>query len=386
MKKKKGREFKKFIQNSLCRYVIVPYVFRKYNYKCGKITGVDGPALIIANHVTNMDPFLVGAATPNHLSFVATENVMRGSVTGWLLNHVVDIIIHRKGKSGLKTIMDIKNNLAMGDSVVLFPEGNRSFNGETGEADIEGLIKMIGRLGGTIVTYRLEGGYFTTPRWALKCRRGQMTGRMMNVYSPDILKKNVTEISEKIRSDIYVNAFEDQAKNRIAYKGRELAAGMESFAFLCPACESYSSLRSEGDNIKCTCGMKLLYNEYGELHNDSEVKVPDNLNLLTWDALQKNSIADRELNAITFAEDRVTISRIEDHRAVDRREGVLKITDGRLTVRIGVEEMTINSDELDGVSIFSRNVLTAYRGDSHYEIRGDVRFNALKYYYLFNKA
>ena len=385
MKKKKGREFKKFIQNSLCRYVIVPYVFRKYNYKCAKITGVDGPALIIANHVTNMDPFLVGAATPNHLAFVATENVMRGSVTGWLINHLVDIIIHSKGKSGLRTIMDIKNNLAAGDSVVLFPEGNRSFNGETGRADIEGLVKMIGRLGATIVTYRIEGGYFTMPRWALKGRRGQMTGRMMNAYTPDMLKENVASVSEKIGADIYVNAFEDQTKNRIAYRGRNLAAGMESFAFLCPSCESYSSLRSEGDNINCTCGMKLLYNEYGELHNDSEVKIPDNLNLLTWDTLQKNSIADRELNTITFAEDRVTISRIEGHRVVDRREGVLKITDGRLTVGIDGTDMEINRDELDGVSIFSRNVLTAYRGDCHYEIRGDVRFNALKYSYLYDK-
>lgn len=380
MRGSKGRKFKQFVQNTLCRMIICPVVFRMYNYKCEKIKGVDGPALILANHNTNMDPFLVGFAMPGTMAFVATENVLRGKITGWLLARIVDIIVHRKGKSGLRTVMEIKDKLAMGDSVVMFPEGNRSFNGETLDSDYEGLVKLISRLKATIVTYRLEGGYLTTPRWAITRRKGALTGKVMNIYSADILRINPSSVAARIREDLYVNAFEDQKNNRIKYKGKRLAYGMESTLFMCPACQSYSSLMTDDNNIFCECGLRLKYNEYGEFINEGAAAVPEDFNILRWDRLQRDDLFNKDINSIEFVKDDVTISTIgEDHNVISSDAGYLKIAGGQLEVNGN----SVDMDMISGVSVFSRNVLTAYYGEKHYEIRGNTAFNALKYYYLY---
>ena len=102
-----------------------------------------------------------------------------------------------------------------GVSVCLFPEGTRSFDGRTDK-----LHPTTGRLiklcNSTVVTYRLEGGYLSSPRWGHGLRRGRIRGEVVNVYSADEIKNmSAEELVERVNADIYENAFERQKKTAL---------------------------------------------------------------------------------------------------------------------------------------------------------------------------
>ena len=54
------------------------------NYRAEPAPKVEGPCLILSNHVTDFDPILVGLSFPEHMYYVAGENVLR---MGFLSKH-----------------------------------------------------------------------------------------------------------------------------------------------------------------------------------------------------------------------------------------------------------------------------------------------------------
>ena len=146
-----------------------------------------GPVFVLCNHNTDLDCILLGLSARRQIYFVATETVARMGMLGWLVRRYFDPILHRKGVQGAATVRAILSRIRDGSSVALFPEGNRSFNGLT--CPIPPATGKLTRIcGATLITYRLTGGYFTSPRWGRGLRRGRLTGKVEGVYSPDDLK------------------------------------------------------------------------------------------------------------------------------------------------------------------------------------------------------
>jgi hypothetical protein len=114
------------------------------------------------------------------------------------------------------------------------------------------------------VTFRIEGGYFTDPRWALKTRRGPVRGVLVREYEPgEIAAMSLDEVNEAIARDLYVNAYELQNGRPAAYPGRHLAEYLETALYLCPACGGLKTLTSRDDLFFCSCGLKLRYRPDG---------------------------------------------------------------------------------------------------------------------------
>jgi 1-acyl-sn-glycerol-3-phosphate acyltransferase len=86
-----------------------------------------GPALLIANHESFIDPLVVGLAAPRHLAFLARANLW-GGVFGRLLSSVNTYPVDQEGfaREGLKAMIDL---LGAGRAVLVFPEGERSMDG-----------------------------------------------------------------------------------------------------------------------------------------------------------------------------------------------------------------------------------------------------------------
>jgi 1-acyl-sn-glycerol-3-phosphate acyltransferase len=121
-----------------------------------------GPALLIANHQSFVDPVLVGLATRRHLSFLARQTLFRRPALAWLLRHLSAVPIDHEGvgKEGIKAILE---QLRAGRAVVVFPEGTRSRDGKL-QPLRPGVQLLIKRTEAPIVPVGIAGAYDAWPR------------------------------------------------------------------------------------------------------------------------------------------------------------------------------------------------------------------------------
>jgi len=318
-------------------------------------------------------------AARRYLRFVASEHIMRKGFATWFLKRYFNPIIHTKGKLGLKSSMDMLRALRKGDSVALFPEGNRSFNGLTCRIPpVTG--KLAKSCGAKLVTFRIEGGYFTQPRWGTTFRRGKMHGHLVNVYTPEQLKAmSEDEVTVAIRTDLHEDAYASQ-EGSAAFTGKHLALGMEALLFTCPSCGKIGTLSSTDETISCACGYHAQFQPSGELLGSDGVSHT----LTEWDAYQqeelKRTVENAASDTLLFS-DEVSVRKIgSDHEVILTEQG---------TLCAYADCFSFNGKRISpaefGMAIRSRNTLVIHLGDeeTHYEITGAQSFCGLKYVYLY---
>ena len=368
--------------------VVSPLVFPlaklQFRYTYEKLSSIPEPYLLLANHNTDFDPIFLGLASEHQVYFVATEKILRMGLLSPFVMRFFHPIIHYKGKTGISSVKEILGRLRERKNVALFPEGNRSFNGLTGDF-VSATGKLAKRSGATLVTYRLRGGYFTSPRWGKGLRRGKMLGEIAHVYPPETLKQmSEGEINEAIRQDLFVDAYSDQKRQRIPYKGKNLALGLESTLFQCPQCGAVSSLHSEGNEIFCSCGYRAEYDVFGYLHDgDGSVVTITDLDQCQHKAVE--NLLEQSSDALLF-EDSVKAESIgPDHQVLSEARTTLRAwRDG-----LAVGELFLQFSSITGMAINQRNLLIIHHTleeNGHLELSGDLSFSALKYLYLYQSA
>jgi len=357
------------------------FVRWKFNYTFDSLKGIKGPYLLLPNHNLELDPLLVGVSAYDHLYFVASEHLQRKGIVTKLLNYFLKPITRQKGTSGANTVSKILRTLRSGTSVCIFPEGNRSFNGYTGEI-LPATGKMARRSGVSLVTYRIEGGYLTQPRWSTTLRRGKLRGKLVHVYTPEELSAMTDkEVNEAICRDLYEDAYATQSKEMIPFKGKNLAYGMESTVFACPVCNQIGSLHSNATTLICDCGFHASYDQYGYL-TDAAGK---QYSIRDLDDHQRQLLQ----NMLSSADDTALFSDEITLQEISIAHETETVETGTLTAyknHLEICGRIIPFSDLQGVAIYSRNVLVIYTNSDakHYELRGSLSFSALKYQYWYD--
>jgi 1-acyl-sn-glycerol-3-phosphate acyltransferase len=91
---------------------------------------VSKPYIVVANHESTADPFLL-AHLPWDMRWVAKEELFRPPLTGWVMRMGGDIPVRRgDGESVREMMAECKQTLASGMSLMIFPEGTRSQEGD----------------------------------------------------------------------------------------------------------------------------------------------------------------------------------------------------------------------------------------------------------------
>lgn len=88
-----------------------------------------GPVLIVCNHLSTIDPPLVGwAARPRRSFYMAKSELFGNRVGAWTISSLGAFPVVRGGadRNALRVARDL---LARGESVLMFPEGTRSRTG-----------------------------------------------------------------------------------------------------------------------------------------------------------------------------------------------------------------------------------------------------------------
>ena len=221
---------------------------------------MEGPMLLISNHVTSWDPLIVAQSLRHkQVYYVASEHLFRKGFLTRILKWIVDPIPRSKGTaSGTDTVKACLRHLKQGHSVCIFAEGEQSWDGRNNPV-LTATGKLARSSGATLVTYRLEGAYLSLPRWTDTIRRGPILGHAVGIYTPEELKTMTPEeITGIINRDIREDAWERQLQEPHEYTGKDLAVGLERVLYLCPGCRHVGTLKSEGDILSMSFRLKDL--------------------------------------------------------------------------------------------------------------------------------
>jgi len=201
----RGSKRHRFIYK-FAQLIMTPILKRKFNINFDKIKPVSSPYILIANHVCNYDPLLVGLSFKQPMYYVASDHLFRMGFLSKLIIFLVSPIPRVKATTETKTVINIFKRLKDGHNVCIFAEGNSTFSGETGQIP-KSIAKLAKRSGVSLITYRLHGGYLSFPRWSKNIRKGKMVGELAHEYSAEEMKNYTDDkLYELIKNDLYVNA------------------------------------------------------------------------------------------------------------------------------------------------------------------------------------
>ena len=114
-----------------------------------------GGLIIASNHLSYVDPVLVGAAVAKRpLRYMAKSELFRVPLLRDLISVLGAFPVERSvGYEGIKAAIDM---IQRGDALVLFPEGTRSRTGKLGEAK-PGVGWIIYETGATVIPASIAG-------------------------------------------------------------------------------------------------------------------------------------------------------------------------------------------------------------------------------------
>lgn len=365
------------------RLIIVPYKALFTNYSWKMYRPKSKTYMVLANHNTNTDFFLVGVAFFRHMYFVASEHLYRLGFASVLIKFLQHPIPRKKGADAGDTVQMIKQRLAEGSNICMFVEGNRSYFGETGW--ISGTNgHLVKECGAGLITFATHGGYFKSPRWASEKRKGPTWGAVVHEYTPEELAgMTADEITEAIRRDLYVNAYEDKPA---PYPCKHQAETLETALFVCPECHAISTLKSSGEHFCCTkCGMKLRLNRYNRFEADDGK--PKFETIIDWGHWQQKYLEEqiRELPAgscaLLFSDDGLDLREVvEGKKTPPLCTGKLSMFADRLEFDGGEMKLIFPVKEIEKMSVAMVSTLLFTASGKYYEIKASGQpYSAIKY-------
>lgn len=346
----------------------------RFGYRFEKAKDLPETYIVLSNHTTDWDPLFVGSSFDRQMYFVASEHIARWPVAFKFINYVFAPITRSKGTTATTTVMAMLRAVKAGKNVCMFAEGNRSWDGVTGHIrPATGKVIKSARCG--LVTYRLKGGYFVSPRWSTSLRRGRITGSPVNVYTAEQLAAmSVDEINAVIARDLYEDAYATQAEAPARYKGKNLAENLQNLFFICPECGGIDTITSSKDTVRCSkCSFVSRYTEYGMLEGGPYKTIKE---LFAWQLSEVEKAAEQ---GIAYTAESGTLISVKQSKETFLSQGPVTLS-GKAFTCGGYEIPIADISDLD---MHGKRALVFSTQDAYYELRPSDEASSLKFQLLY---
>ena len=144
--------------------------------------------IFAANHVSQYDIFSFQGYFPHDFRWIAKKELFEVPVFGRAMHRVGYIPIDRShGRQALKSLDEAGKRIAAGSSVLIFPEGTRSADGQLHEFKAGAVLLAI-KAGVPIVPLGFNGSYEVLPKGSLLPRGGEIVIRIGQPIATDQFK------------------------------------------------------------------------------------------------------------------------------------------------------------------------------------------------------
>lgn len=375
-------------RHKVARKIIYPllglYIKAKTKIKIEKYkTEEKGPYFILYNHQTGYDQFIVALSFKNPVYHVASDDIFSMGFASKVINYLSKPIPIKKNVSDITAVRTCIKVAKEGGTIAIAPEGNRTYSGETCSFNpaIVGLVKML-KL--PVLIYKIEGGYNVFPRWADKPRKGKSRAYV----SREISKEEIASLSkEELQSLIAKELYNNDYDLTESYKGSKKGEYLERVAYVCPKC-GLSTFESKNNLIKCkNCGLTTLYQDDKTLKTSNVF--PFNT-YLDWYKYQEHFVNSLDLVSQKeqwFYQESIKLYKVipcKKKILIDRKS-FIRLYGNRYKIYINGNGQEFYFEDLLGVSVLGKNKLNVYYKDEVYQIKGDKRFNAVKYLNFYHR-
>ena len=363
------------------RLILGPYIRLKYGVTFEKLPNQGKRAyLILMNHQTAFDQFFVGMIFKRPVYYVASEDLFSMGWVSKVIRYLVAPIPIKKQTLDLQAVKNCIMVAKEGGSICIAPEGNRTFYGRTLYMK-PGVASLAKKLGLPIALYRIEGGYGIHPRWSDVKRKGSMHCRVSRIIEPEEYKQMTgDELFKIIETELSV----DEAKVTGEFHHKKNAEFLERAIYTCPWC-GFSRFESHDDIIQCkSCNREIRHLPTKELEGVG-FPFPHQF-VADWYIWQSNLVNKTDLMTLTQTpvfRDSAQLSKVIPYKhKVLLKETVDVCLFGD---RITVDDKVFHFDQTHAVVVLGKNKLNIYAGDELLQLKGDKRFNALKYVQFFHR-
>lgn len=231
------------------------------------------PFLLLPNHTSLLDPFWVGSPINRCMKSMASRSVLNIPYLGAYLKAVGSFakMKYTKDRGAMQTLQRLYDE---GFGILLFPEGNRSFSGETAPL-LPGVGRLIKRLGCKVVYARLNTAYFYQPRWAKYPRWVPIEITYDGPYSYDD-DQTAEQITAHAQTCLNVSP---HLKAPAVTWGFRMAHGLPQYLWACPKCFTLEALQvaeDDGNAVVCAaCGGRWSVNVECQLTGPTTMSVAD---------------------------------------------------------------------------------------------------------------
>ncbi len=253
---------------------VVFWAFTRY-YRIRKslpreVRKIEGPYLLLSNHVGYWDPFIIGHFLPRFTHFVSSDAAFRTPIAGFFLPRL-GVIPKKKNIRDTQVIRDIIHVLEHGEGVGIFPEAVRNWAGNTLPID-SSIGKLVKLLQVPVIVSVSRGMHQFNPRWSKTVRKTHVKIDYELLFTEGQLQSlKISEINHQIKSALYHDEVEWQKNQKHAIRSRRRAEHINHVLFICPACHAIGSFSATGNKCNCRkCKYSIFIDNYSFFHTISD--------------------------------------------------------------------------------------------------------------------
>lgn len=352
------------------------YLDPRYHPKTvpGSDTMPKPPFIMVANHGTFFDPWLIGRYSMAPVHYMCNDDAWRaGPVTCTYLDYI-GAFPKKKGGVDYTSIKTTLKLLAAGRPVCIFPEGQTSWDGET-QLIYRGMERLIKKARVPVVLFNLCGNFLIKPWWAETRRRGRVLISLRVLDEKRVRDLSDDELFDTIRRGVYHNDIKDERNLEARFSGHDLTAGLERFVWMCMHCGAGDRLVTNGDDITCeACGGSWRMDAHCRFSalSDGFTTLAD---LMDWSTMHKEKvkarIAECPVGEELTTSDEVMLRTVMDdgYTFVDRARGTLRVNSERLSFepQSGSDwRLSVPLEEVRDTVVQKRDVFEFRRDQTHY--------------------